>query len=159
MNFIDCVTLIADFSTILIAILALFISIKTLKSQNKHNELSARPICEMFTGNFNNELVVEIHNKGLGPMEIIEALFTSSDGFMHTNLYEFVSNEPGISYNALPPKKILMSGEKVILVSFNDIPSFQQTQIVQILSNITIHISYRDLYDNTYTFDHQIHFL
>ncbi len=159
MEFKEYITLLADISAILTAIIALIVSIKALQSQNRHNVLSSMPVCEIFTGNFDNELVVEIYNKGLGLMEINDIMFTNSKGVTHNNLHEFILDEQSISYNTLPPRKVLMSGEKVVLVSFKDIPYVQQTKIVNILSNITVHISYRDIYNNIYTFDYLIDFV
>lgn len=154
----ECIEILGDWAAIVTAVLALFVSIRSLKLQKKHNELSLMPICEMYTANFDNDLSVEVHNKGLGLMGIIEVEFADLRGVRYKNLHDIIWYEEGISYNTLPPKKVLMSGEKVRLVSFSKLTDEQRQRIITTLSNINVHIRYRDVYNNEYSFEYPIGF-
>ena len=159
MEFKDYIAMLGDCATMVTAVLALFVSIRALKLQKKHNELSLIPVCEMFTANFDDNLAVEIYNKGLGLMEILAVEFVHLSGVKYNNLHDLIWFEDGISYNTLEPNKVLMSGEKVVLVGFSKFTDEQRKRIIATLSNIEVYIEYRDVYDNKYTFSCPIRFV
>ena len=59
----DTSELISDIS-LLFSLVAVIISYKSLHDQKIHNLISVLPICQFFTNNYENELVVELENKG-----------------------------------------------------------------------------------------------
>lgn len=155
----EWVALFGDIGSILTAVMALVVSIKALKAQNKHNELSLMPVCEVYTANFEDYLAVELHNKGLGMLEILEVEFVDVSGAKYYNLHEMILDKKGMSYNTLWSKKVLMSGEKVTVISFAQCTEEQRKKIISTISDVKIHIKYRDIYKNEYSFDNAIIFV
>lgn len=155
----ECIAIVGDCATMATAILALFVSIRAMKLQKKHNELNLMPICEIYTANFDNFLAVEVYNKGLGLMEIVTVEFVDTSGVKYRNLHDMIWYEEGISYNTLEPKKIIMSGEKVVLIDFSNFTDEQRRRVITTLSNVKVYITYRDVYNNKYTFNWPIRFV
>ena len=155
----EILELAGDIASVVIAVLALIVSIKALELQKRHNELSLMPICEMFTANYDDCLAVEIYNKGLGLMEVVSAEFEDVNGVKYINLHDLVREEEGLSYSTIEAKKVLMSGERVVLVNFEKFTAEQRKRIIRKLTNVVVRIKYRDVYDNEYRYCYPICFM
>ena len=155
----EILELCGDIASVVIAVLALIVSIRALELQKRHNELSLMPVCEMFTANYDNCIAVEIYNKGLGLMQVVSAEFVDVNGIKYANLHDLLWEEEGLSYTTLEPKKVLMSGEKVVLVNFEKFSAEQRKRILLKLTNVMIKIKYRDVYNNEYRFSYPICFM
>ena len=159
MNLKEILEVIGDMASIVIAVSALVVSIRALELQKRHNELSSMPICEMFTANYDNCLAIEIYNKGLGLMEVVSVEFLDVEGTKYENLHDLVWGEEGLSYSTIVPKKVLMSGEKIVLINFDTFSEEQRKRILLKLTGVLISLVYRDIYNNEYRFSHPICFL
>lgn len=147
-----------DYVSIVTSIIAIFISVLTVKSQMRHNVLSLMPVCELYTANFDDYLSVELHNKGLGLMRINNVVFTNTKKLNYSNLIDVLSDKTGLSYNVIGNGKTIMSGEKIELIKLKEFTSEQRKKILTELSNIHLHIEYVDVYLNEYVFDYPIIF-
>jgi hypothetical protein len=56
--------------TLLVAVLAFLVALRTAWAQPKHNRLSVRPLADIAFGNYETDLFVRLVNNGTGPMVI-----------------------------------------------------------------------------------------
>ena len=54
-------------ASILISIVAVFISVQTFRSQKEQNKNSVRPILNVSVGDYEDNIYVRLHNNGVGP--------------------------------------------------------------------------------------------
>lgn len=145
-----------------IALMSLWVSIKTTKEQINYNQLSMRPICELYTANFDDDFSIEISNKGLGPLNIDSVELTNTSTIDNqTNLIDFIpkNKRKELSFNNIQPHKIIISGETIKLIYSKTISKKEKQELIDILSNIEVKIFYSDLYSNKYTFKRKIEFV
>lgn len=151
--------------SLFVAVISIFISIKTTRMQQKHNVLSMLPVCEIFTSNYNDYLDVEIQNKGNGLLKINSVVFTNKQGLRKKQLIDFVtmnfdfSNDCELSYITVYKDKILMPSEKINLVEMRKVTSDDKIKFCSILQDVDVYIEYSDVYSNNYTFNHKIKFV
>lgn len=154
---------IINYVSLIIAILAIFISVWTTLAQIRHNRLSLMPICEVFTANFNNYIAVEIKNKGLGFMQIEDIYFVNNDGFRCSNLYDFfnyfIKDKTGLSYMRIDRKEVIMPGEKMFFIKLESLNDTRRIEVIKLIENITVHIKYSDAYRHKYYFSKPIKFV
>lgn len=76
-------------ASILISIVAVFISVQTFRSQKEQNKNSVRPILNVSVGDYEDNIYVRLHNNGVGPAIITRiqcnvrrVLFCTEQGFL-----------------------------------------------------------------------------
>ena len=148
------------FASMIIALLSLYVSIRTVKAQNKHNALTLMPVCELYTANFDDSFAVEIKNKGLGMMHIEKISFVDEkNNVSKENLFDFIPNKQKLSYNRLEATANIMSGETIYLIKSKELSPEERKELVEILEKVVIYIEYSDVYKNKYEFNLKIEFL
>lgn len=158
-DFIDIVVACTSIISIFIAVKALKVSSNTTKIQMQHNMLSMKPICEMYTANYDDGyLAVEIQNKGLGLMCIDSIVFTDKQGVAHKQLIYCVNEKAKLSFLFLEKNKVIMAGEKLKLIHGNGLTSIERRKIVDELKGVQVQIKYKDVYFNKYTYDYYVKF-
>lgn len=150
-----------------IALLAVYISYKstklgadTLKQQQKHNELSVRPICNVGMIQGPLSILIYISNNGVGPM-IIKSVETSDNKGNKKNYpVDWIPKANRQIFWRELENTALLNGSKVDILGFNfeqvidgkhkaPITKEQITrreEIRGILKDLTIHIRYADIY-------------
>ncbi len=156
----DIVQSITAILAIIIAIISIRYTTKSLKEQKKHDVLTVKPIINVGTGNYLDSISVFLFNKGMGPatiqkveisyccngkkiiqnsiMEIINALhpnYTLSDGF--TDLTDFT----------------FLPDESIDIFSIKRAKNASHKEIEKDLSFIEGHIWYIDLYENVHEYE------
>lgn len=155
----DIFEILFDIATIITAIVAVVISVRTNKLQREFNMLSFMPVCELYTANFDDCFSVEIQNKGAGPMRIKDITLISKENVTFDSLPDFVPKKEQLlySYNFVSGKT-LMSGETVYLIMLKSFTNDDRQHLIEALSDIQVHIEYQDVYLNNYVFDQTIEF-
>lgn len=159
-DIMDVFEILFDVATIITAIAAVVVSVRTNKLQREFNMLSFMPVCELYTANFGDCFSVEIQNKGAGLMRIKEMTLTSKENVTFDNLPDFVPEKDQLlySFNFVRSGKTLMSGETVYLIMLKSFTNDDRKHLIEALSDIQVHIEYEDVYLNNYVFDQPIEF-
>lgn len=66
----DQVTALSTLGAVLVSLLAIFVSVHSLRMQREHNIKSLRPIASITQGDYEDRLTVKLTNVGVGPMLI-----------------------------------------------------------------------------------------
>lgn len=151
------IEIIKDFMLLIISVAALYVSFVSTKIQLEHNRLSELPICMIYTANFDDSISVDLINKGLGPMIIQDYKFTLN-GKEKEQLYKFLSNYKGSSYNCLGKNLVVASNESIYLVKYDVFTTEQRERFIKELSDVKIEINYKDVYNKSYYFEQIITF-
>lgn len=156
MDFGDIIALMS----ILIATIAIYISVWTTKTQIRHNVLSMMPVCQLYTEDFDECIAVELKNKGMGLTDIDKIIFIDMKGNEHTSLLDFIDIDVDIKYSYEYTEEgfIIMPGETVYLLKITEFTQEYRKHIIESLSNINVCFKFRDVYSNEYTFEHSIIF-
>lgn len=149
---------IIDVLTLIIAFGALLTSIATYHKQNKHNELSVLPICEIYTENFDDYMAVNIENRGLGFMKINDVYF-EKNSHKYNNLIDIIEDRTDLSYNLLFKKHVIKADEQLKLIYVAKPSQKVKKTIIENLDGVIVRISYSDAYNKTYSFSLEISFL
>lgn len=158
-NFIDIIVACTSIISIFIAAKALKVSSDTTKIQMQHNMLSMKPVCEMYTANYDDGyLAVEIQNKGMGLMCIDSIVFTDKQGIVHKQLIDCVNEKAKLSFLFLEENKVIMAGEKLKLIKGDGLTNNEREKIVDELRGVQVQIEYKDVYFNKYTYDYYVKF-
>ena len=142
-------------SALFISFISILLTCIALWMQRRHNFKSVTPIATLPVGDFENLIEVKLRNTGVGPL--IVKKFTGNNGDeTKSNLISFMPETPkeiywDTFYNDLkglcvPPNKtaniIKLSGD----TKNSDFVSFRN-EVRKVLSNITIEVQYKDIYD------------
>lgn len=152
------------FASALVAILALiissisvFISIKTLSIQRKHNELSVRPFAEVEFGDYENSLYVKIKNNGTGPMIIDKVTFSHGANTYSTLIGQMPSLPKEGSWTTFTGElqdRMILPGREITILelteNFNKNWDFakHRERVRAALSPLSVNINYSDIYEN-----------
>jgi hypothetical protein len=142
---------------LIIASIAICISILTMFFQRQHNKLSVKPIPTLVKYNYINVLRVRIWNKGTGPL-IIKSLIAEKNGVRKDNLRDFLPNLPiGIYYYEYIldfENRAIYPGESINLLEFHKKQEKYYEwfeKIKEILNGISITIKYESVYGDSRT--------
>jgi hypothetical protein len=150
-----------------IALLAVYISYKstklaadTLKQQQKHNELSVRPICNVGMIQGPISLIIYISNNGVGPMIIKSVETSDSKGNKKNYPVDWIPLADRQIFWRNLENTALLNGVKVDILGFNFVPIIdgkpkmpitkdqktKREEIRGILKDLTIYVRYADIY-------------
>lgn len=109
----------ANYSVVLIALLALVVSFWQVRLFQNHNKLTVKPYLDSHVFTNDSTLVVSFSNKGLGPA-IIQKMTYEIDGKEYDTIYELLISK-GEEKNMkstfnYSPKSVLSSGESKLIV-------------------------------------------
>lgn len=158
-SIIDIIVACTSIISIFIAAKALKVSANTTKIQMQHNMLSMKPVCEIYTANYDDGyLAVEIQNKGMGLMCIDSIIFRDKQGITHKQLIDCVNEKSKLSYLFLEKNKVIMAGEKLKLVRGDHLTKNEREKLVDELMTVRVQIEYKDVYFNKYFYDDYVKF-
>jgi hypothetical protein len=163
LNSLDSETIVA-ICALVVSIVSIFISIRSLSIQRTYNEKSVRPIAHLTNDDYENEISVELRNVGVGPLIIKELKVQSQNGKELTNLIDFVDlNLPdGLMWTNFVKQttnRAIAIGDKICLLSINfdnveypdkdsarQIPRFR-SDLRKLLGDLTVTVKYTGIYE------------
>jgi hypothetical protein len=106
-----------------VSIISVFVSVRALKIQRRHNVLSVSPMPEVTVSDYENSLRVKVRNNGSGPL-IIKSLDVSNGSESRPSIIEWMPSLPGNRHwtnfsNRLENRSLLPGGE-IILVELTE---------------------------------------
>ena len=158
-NWFDIITTVL---TIAVSLIAIWISLRTYKSQIIHDRNSVRPIIDIVIGYYEDDLFVKLRNSGVGPA-IVKQLVCSCDEeetsslislipisyeckvgteLIHVDFSEFTDYVESIDGRAIAPNS------EIILLRLQN-QSYKKVHILRkILKDVTVKVQYSDIYDS-----------
>jgi hypothetical protein len=145
------------------SIVAIALTLSTIKSQKIHNVRSVKPIGYITVGDHENEIYVSVINKGIWPL-IIKNCTVSIGGKTYENLIDCIPEEIrksfvwGVGVYKIQSRALLPSDRvHLIHLPFDDINNiFDEADLLKerlrnFMQHVSITILYTDVYDNIYT--------
>lgn len=132
-----------------VSVVALFIAIYTVHIQRKQNILAVKPVLDVFTMNYRNEIGVEIINNGLGPLFVKKVIVKNKKGEEANSIIDLVpcdiswKNFIQTDYNFS-----LRAGDKLPLITLCSEKVEQRNRARKALDALTIKFIYADAYEN-----------
>ena len=80
-------------TAVFISVISLFVAIWTLRTQQKHNRLSVKPIAHLSYGDYLDQIFVEFKNRGIGPL-LVDRFRVYRNGQEYNELVCAVDNLP-----------------------------------------------------------------
>lgn len=142
------------FFALITSILGIFISIWTIRSSQKHNKLSVKPIAYILPQNYEDKICVNIQNKGTGPLIVDKIEFidlrTNTKKNALIDLMPELENYCWSNYSSAH-KFVLSPNESKILLDLtgeldDDIYIYNRNIIRKALSYIQIRLEYTGIY-------------
>ena len=59
-------------SAIIVSLISLWVAIRALSAQKKHNKLSVKPIAHFSKGDYEDKIFIKLKNYGMGPLQITQ---------------------------------------------------------------------------------------
>ncbi|GAB3277347.1 hypothetical protein GCM10027297_13500 [Parahaliea aestuarii] len=139
-------------SAVVISLISLFVAIRTLSAQKKHNKLSVKPIAHFSKGDYENHIFVRLKNYGMGPLIItkfeiskdkssFKRLIDSFNGAASKITWETFADD--IEGRVLAPQKEFT----LIQASFTSDQENIRQAIRQSLAKTTLTVGYRCIYE------------
>ena len=161
---IDSETIIA-ICALIVSVVSIIISVRTLKIQRTHNEKSVKPLGQIILNDYENQITVDIRNVGIGPMILKELSVTNLKGETKDNLIDFIDLEmpDGLTWNDYVKQvkdRVIAVGEGIVLIGidFESIESPTKDSMNQLdrfrdglrrtLGDIVVKIRYTGIYEN-----------
>lgn len=145
---------------IIISLLALLATFYQLYLQRLHNEKSLKPLGQIDVGDRKKHIYVHIQNNGLGPLIIDSVIFTK-DGIKYKTISECLTLDPKsywhVSLSSTDKKVILPNTHLVVFNKNTENNSPEEIEdIKKQLTPITLKVSCRDIYNNTFSFERNL---
>ena len=147
---------VAAFLALIISVISICVSIKTLSIQRKHNELSVRPFAEVLVANFENSLRIKLANNGSGPL-IINGISISNGHIEQNSLIDWMPELPHdklwTTFTGNLQNRIILAGRDLTLLELTKVAgelNFEESRDIvrAALSPLTIKVNYSDIYEN-----------
>lgn len=146
--------------TIIISIIALFLTLYQAHLQRVHNAKSVKPLGQIDLSDRKNHMFIYIQNNGLGPL-IIDKLVFSKDGQQYSNISECLELDPKSYWHiiisptvnkvVLPNSHLVVFEKNTEKLTIEDV-DFIRRQLFPI--SLTVHC--RDIYDNKFSFERNL---
>lgn len=153
---------------VVISVVSVVFTVRFSSLQIKHNQNSVRPISAIKVSDYENSIAVKIGNHGTGPLIIKKLYFTDEredrQGIKYDTIIELM---PSIdqSWNtftecvngwSIPVNgNIIPIALKPISKPMSDLT---KRKVRGALSTITVHLEYKDIYDNEFTDERKLDF-
>ena len=146
--------------TIIISLLALLATFYQLYLQRIHNEKSLKPLGQIDVSDRKKHIYVHIQNNGLGPLIIDKVVFIK-DGIKYNTISECLNLDLKsywhVSVKGTYKKIILPNAHLVIFDKNTENNSSEEIEdIKKQLTPITLKVSCRDIYNNTFNFERNL---
>ncbi|MGQ3042864.1 MAG: hypothetical protein ACT6R7_13030 [Brevundimonas aurantiaca] len=147
-----------SFAALLGAIISVLLTRSSVRSQDKHNRLSLRPLPRIAVGDYVNRLHVKVVNDGPGPM-IIEAVRVSDGTTTTDNVLAFMSeiSEKIVweDFVVEATGRSIRSNDEMILIALNGEPTdpifvTAHNSVRNILATLTVEVEFTDVYGSKF---------
>lgn len=144
--------LIVSFCAMVTSIISLFIAYKAQVNQQKHNQLSVKPLAEFLIGDYEDVIFLKIKNQGTGPL-IIKEFLTQKDNNHHHQLLDAISHiKRDLVWDRFTGNvdgRIIAVDKEITLIqaSFETGKNFIRQQLRSELSNLELKLTYNDIYE------------
>ena len=145
----------AAFLALVVSCISVWIAVRTLSSQQKHNELSVRPLAEVTVADYENSLRVKLRNNGTGPM-IITTVQVSKGERNKGCVVEWMPPLPSARvWNAFSHELIertLQPGSEIVLLELTEYAGEKDFALCRdavraALAPLTVSVRYTDIYN------------
>jgi hypothetical protein len=146
------------FFALIIACLSVYFSLRALKIQQKHNELSVKPIPFIGLSDLQDRLIITFNNHGFGPL-IVKSFEIIGSEIQSYNLSDCVDNPPqeiikGIFTTIFPNRSVPAEGDVDIMNVWihkdEKVAREYMNDCRESLSKLSLKISYTDIYGNNF---------
>jgi hypothetical protein len=145
----------AAFLALLVSGISVWISIRAMSAQQKHNELSVRPLAEVTVADYENSLRVKLRNNGTGPMIVTGIEVSNGEGRRDSVMDWMPSLPKGRPWNTFShalKDRTLQPGSEIVLLELTEYDEEQDFSICReavrvALAPLTISVSYTDIYN------------
>lgn len=141
---------------LLVSFISTVFALRAIALQREHNRVSVKPLPDFIFGDYEDEIKVNIHNHGLGPMTIDKVEVIENGKVVGKNLIDLMPSHP----KSIPwrdfvrnlENRILAPGEEKALIllkgntknrTFTNFRNKVRTK----LAPLTVRIYYRGIYD------------
>lgn len=141
-----------------VSAVSVFISVRTLKHQQKHNVLSVRPLPEITVADYENSLRIKLRNNGSGPM-IVQSLSVNDGNERYDAIIDCMPDLPGRDWNHFSHalrNRTLLPGSEIVLLELTEGSEeigFNRSRDLarRALAILTISVRYTDVYDSEFS--------
>jgi hypothetical protein len=142
---------------LVLLVVALIFTAETLRIQRTHNRLSVRPIAVITVGDYLDELVVHLQNKGTGPLIIKDLSFTDQSGRKEKSIVDFFGSDFGDVVWSTFVSDIdgwaILPGETRTLIKLvgDDTDKdflLLRERVRKVLASLQVELQYRDIYES-----------
>jgi hypothetical protein len=140
---------------LLVSALSVWISVRAMSAQQKHNELSVRPLAEITVADYENSLRVKLRNNGTGPM-IVSGIEISDGMSMKTCVVEWMpplpTGRPWTTFSHDLKERTLQPEGEIVLLELTEYEGEHdfatcRESIRGALAPLTVVVSYTDIYN------------
>ena len=160
-NNVDLCMAITSICSMIIAMMALILSLYSSYSQIKFSKKSVIPICNIVVGDYEECLFVKIMNVGLGTMIIDTVKCTDlRTGRIENILVNLLPdvNQKWEDFSGPLEKFAFSAGHEVYMMKICPQNDKIRNQLRKCLRHICINVEYRDLYNKTYVYSQELDF-
>lgn len=149
-----------DAIALVVAAIALILTVWSVWVQRDHNKKSLRPYPDIGVANYENYLSVSFHNKGLGPLIITKVNIYKGQNLLGNNLVDLMPDLPkGITWSDYIQRiegRVLAPGEEKVLLELkgdDKKTNFKNARklIRQSLKDLKVQIYYKGIYEDNFS--------
>lgn len=143
---------------VFLSFVSLYISFASLRYQNRHNELSVRPLAYVTLGDYEDRLFVKIKNNGTGPMIIKSILVVGAANPADPLILSMPRLLPKVSWTNFVEDCVgrsVPAGDELALLdlssgSSSSVGQFEisRDKVREALGKLQVHVIYTDIYGN-----------
>lgn len=148
-NIIASIAVGVSFLSTLLALWAVYL-------QREHNRVSVRPLPDLIFGDYENQIIVEIHNNGLGPMILVGVEILKDNTVLADNLIDLMPSLPkGMRWDDFVKNlknRVLAPGEEKTLIELSGNEKSKtfvnfRDKVRETLAPLTVKVYYKGIYD------------
>lgn len=142
---------------LLVSTLSVWLSIRAMSAQQKHNELAVRPLAEITVGDYEDSLRVKLINNGTGPM-IIGILEVDNGTHTKSSIIDWMPLLPAgrywTNFTQSLEDRTLQPGSEIVLLELTEHESetdFASCRDItrNALAPLTVRVNYKDIYNKS----------
>jgi len=146
---------------LLVSVVAIFLTNRTLNSQHDHNRLSVKPVPKFGIGDYEDRVFVSLKNVGLGPLKVTK--FWSLNGNIESKkplidlMPELSGNYSWSDFKGNIEGGVIPQNESLMLVELRGNPNDKtfvenRDKVRKVLGGFTVLVNYTDLYEKDIKF-------
>ena len=149
---VSCFEIIKFIIEFVLTISTVFISVVALCTTNRFNRQSVRPIAEIHTCDYEDDVSVSLRNVGTGPLTIKSFVCTNGQ-IKSESLVKVVNLSHDVTYTTFEEEllgRTIPPNESIVLIRLNSKEITRIQQLRKKLGNISIQLEYEDIYEETF---------